>query len=124
MVERTMASDHILILGDHNHHALAAVISSLGFSPVVWSSALHSLEKLRTSHVNAVVIDRDVTHTDVLEFILNVQDIDHSMPIIVIGKRKHDHTDQAICEQDRVTYIQTTSTDPELSATLFHLLKA
>lgn len=123
MVEHDMESDHILILGDHNHHALATVLAGLGFSPVVWSSALHSLEKLRTRRVSAVVIDRDVTHADVLEFILNVKDIDKAIPIIVVGDRKHDRTDPAIRQQNQVTYVQVASNDPALPDTLLQLLK-
>ncbi len=120
--ETNSRSNTILILGDHNHHGLEGALADLGFTPVVWSSALHSLDKLRSQPIHAVVIDRDVAHADVLEFILNVRDINAHIPIVVVAHRKQDQTDEAMRQQSQVIYIQASSQDPQLCETLSQLL--
>lgn len=117
-----MTSQFILILGDHNHHDLETAIARLGFTTMLWSSALHSLEKLRSQPVQAVVIDRDVAHADVLEFILNVRDINAHIPIVVVAQHKQDATDEAMRQQSQVTYIQASCQDPKFKKTLLELL--
>ena len=120
--EIDVTSQGILILGDHNHHGLETTLATLGFSTMLWSSALHSLEKLKTYPVRAVVIDRDVAHADVLEFILNVRDINAHIPIVVVAHHKQDHTDEAMRQQSQVTYIKASPQDTQLSNTLSQLL--
>jgi len=67
-----MAPPRVLILGDHNRHELADMLSSLGFSPTVWSSSIHYLAELRDNDAAAVVVDRDFTHADVLQFLFGI----------------------------------------------------
>jgi two-component SAPR family response regulator len=60
----------------------------------------HSLEKLRHGKFAAILVDRKCTHADVLEFILNVRDINENISVIVIGTAEDERIDKTILEQD------------------------
>ncbi|NQV32956.1 MAG: hypothetical protein HQ515_09690 [Phycisphaeraceae bacterium] len=102
-----MTQPRVLILGDHNCHELADMISSLGFSPAVWGSSMHCLAKLRDNDSAAVVVDLDFVHADVLKFLFDVQEINDSITIVVVGCAVDDQVDQAIVSQTRAVFVDS-----------------
>lgn len=100
-----MNSQDVLVLGNHANRDLVEILSSIGFTPQVWGSMRHSLEKLFHQRFVAVIIDRKFTHADVLEFILNVRDIDKKVPVVVIGNETEEKIAQKIAKQDYITVI-------------------
>lgn len=92
----TMKSQAVLVLGHHANRDLVQTLSRVGFPPQVWGSMRHSLDKLRHQKFAAVIIDRKFTHADVLEFILNVRDINHKIPVLVIGPGQDEQMDRKI----------------------------
>jgi DNA-binding NtrC family response regulator len=100
-----MKSQAILVLGNHAKGDLVQILLSAGFVPQMWGSALHSLEKLRRRRFAAVIVDRKFTRADVLEFILNVRDINQQIPVVVIGCGKDDRIDAKIRRQDYTTVL-------------------
>lgn len=100
-----MNSKAVLILGNHANRNLIKTVSKTGFVPQVWGSMRHSLDKLQHQRFAGIIIDRKLTHADVLEFILNVRDVDKHIPVVVIGRGKDERTDRKIAKQNYVTII-------------------
>lgn len=97
--ELIMNSQAVLVLGNHAHSHLVEVLSGLGFDSQVWGSMQHSLDKLRHNKFAAILVDLEFTRADVLEFILNVRDLDREVPVVVIGKVKDGRIDNMIARQ-------------------------
>lgn len=95
-----MNSQAVLILGNHANRDLVQAVASTGLAPQVWGSMRHSLDKLVHERFAAVVIDRKFTHADVLEFILNVRDIDKTIPVVVVGPGQDEQIERKIVNQD------------------------
>lgn len=100
-----MNSQKVLILGSHAHRDLVQAVTRMGFIPQVWGSIRHSLDKLRRERFAAVVIDRKFTHADVLEFILNVRDINERIPVVVLGSGKDEQIEKKIASQDHTVVL-------------------
>ncbi len=96
-----MNSQAVLVLGNHANKDLVEVLSSIGFAPQVWGSMQHSLDKLRHEKFAAILVDLKFTHADVLEFILNVRDIDKEVPVVVVGTVEDERIDRTIVKQAR-----------------------
>lgn len=94
-----MNSQAVLVLGNHARRDLVEVLSGLGFASQVRGSMQHSLDKLRHEKFAAVLVDLEFTRADVLEFILNVRDIDKEVPVVVIGTVKDERIDRMIVKQ-------------------------
>lgn len=94
-----MNSQAVLVLGNHANKDLVNVLSNIGFAPQVWGSMQHSLDKLRHEKFAAILVDLKFTHADVLEFILNVRDIDKKVPVVVIGTVEDERIDRKIVKQ-------------------------
>lgn len=100
-----MSSQAVLILGNHANRDLAQAVANAGFAPQVWGSMRHSLDKLVRERFAAVVIDRKFTRADVLEFILNIRDIDKTIPVVVVGPGKDERIERKIVDQDHTVVL-------------------
>ena len=118
-----MNSEAVLVLGNHAKSDLVQTLLSAGFVPQMWASALHSLEKLRRRTFAAVIVDRRFTNADVLEFILNVRDINEQIPVVVIGSGKDERIDAKIRRQDRTMILNGSRSDNTLGEKLVHALR-
>jgi FixJ family two-component response regulator len=118
-----MDSQAVLVLGNHANRELAQMLSGIGFVPRVWGSMRHSLDKLRHEKFTAVIVDRKFTHADVLEFVLNVRDIDQDIPLIVIGPGKDEKMDVRIKRQNRTIILAGSEGDDSLAEKLARVLK-
>jgi DNA-binding NtrC family response regulator len=83
------------------------MLSGLGLASTIWGSALHCLEKLRNDHVRAVVVDRDFTQADILQFLLYVKEIDATVTVVVFGRPGEDQVDQALVNQTRAVFVDS-----------------
>ena len=117
-----MVSKNVLVLGNHSRHLLPNILKKLGFSPDVRVSVLHSVLHLQTQPVAAVVVDRDFTHADVLEFLLNVKDIDDSLPVVVVGQKRGDAVERALRTQQQAVFIDGKRTQEGLALKLAAIL--
>ena len=117
-----MVSKNVLVLGNHSRHLLPNILKDLGFSPDIRGSVLHSLEHLQKQRVAAVVVDRDFTHADVLEFLLNVKDIDDSLPVVVVGRTGRDSVEQALRSQRQAAFIDDSKNKKALASKLGNIL--
>lgn len=118
-----MNSQAVLVLGHHANRDLVEILSHIGFIPQVWGSMRHTLDKLLHQKFAAVIVDRKFTHADVLEFILNVRDIDQQIPVIVIGSGSDERIDKKIRRQGRTIILNGCGRDDTLGDKLAHALK-
>jgi DNA-binding NtrC family response regulator len=117
-----MNSQTVLILGDHARVDLVAVLSRAGFAPQVRGSVQHCLDKLRQEKFAVILVDREFTRADVLEFILNVRDIDQNTPIVVIGPGRDEKIDKTILKQGHTALITEAESDDKLGDKLAQVL--
>ncbi len=117
-----MDSQAVLVLGNHANTELAEILSRFGFVPQVWGSMRHSLDKLRHQQFGAVLVDRKFTRADVLEFVLNVRDIDKKVPVLVIGSGPEE-IDREIARQRRTAILAAVRDGDELTDRLRDIVK-
>lgn len=117
-----MNSQAVLVLGNHANRNLVNVLSGLGFAPQVWGSMQHSLDKLRHEKFAAILVDLEFTHADVLEFILNVRDIDKKVPVVVIGTVKDERLDRMLVKQDHTIILREFESKDRLAEKLAQAL--
>jgi FixJ family two-component response regulator len=117
-----MNSQFVLVLGNHANRDLVEVLSGLGFASQVWGSMQHSLEKLRQQKFTAILVDQKFTKADVLEFILNVRDIDKKVPVVVIGNGRDRRIDRKIAKQDNTTVLGEVESSNNLAEKLKQIL--
>jgi DNA-binding NtrC family response regulator len=92
----------VLVLGTRESKGLIEVLFDVGFTPIVRQRMQAVLEKLRPGLFAAIIVDRNHVDVDVLEFVLNVRDIDEQTPIVVIGQATDTQNDQALLSQRRI----------------------
>ena len=118
-----MNSKDVLVLGTHANRDLVQSLSSVGFVPQVWGSMRHTLEKLVHNRFAAVIVDRKFTNADVLEFILNVRDINQEIPVVVIGSGNDERIDRKISKLGRTIMLNGSERDDKLGDKLIQALK-
>ncbi len=118
-----MNSKDILVLGNHAHRDLTQSLSGVGFIPQVWGSMRHTLDKLLHQRFAAIIVDRKFTNADVLEFILNVRDINKEIPVVVIGPGSDERIDRKIRKQNCTIILNGSDKDGTLGEKLAHALK-
>ncbi len=118
-----MNSQTVLVLGNHANRELVKTLSHVGFVPQVWGSMRHSLDKLLHQRFAAVIVDQKFTNADVLEFILNVRDINQQIPVVVIGSGGDERIDGKISRLSRTIILNGSGQDDELGERLVHALK-
>jgi DNA-binding NtrC family response regulator len=82
----------------------------------------HSLEKIRHQKFTAIIVDQKFTKVDILEFVLNVRDIDKKVPIVVIGNGADEKIARKIAKQDHTTVLGEDESGNRLAETLDQVL--
>jgi len=118
-----MSTQAVLVLGNHANRDLVKILSHVGFVPQVWGSMRHSLDKLLHQSFAAVIVDRKFTNADVLEFILNVRDINQQIPVIVIGPGSDERIDKKISRIGRTIILNGSGRDDKLGEKLAQVLR-
>lgn len=81
------------------------------------------LDKLVHKRFAAVVIDRKAVDDDILEFILNVRDIDKTIPVAIIGRGKDEQIERKIINQDNTIILAEIEKAETLAQKLADALK-
>lgn len=92
-------SKTILVLGINHKSDLEETLFNLGFIPIFRKDILPALEKLRHDRFKLVIMDLRSLDVDVLEFILNVRDINSRIPVLVLGDSKSCLNHQDVLDQ-------------------------
>jgi FixJ family two-component response regulator len=117
-----MNSQAVLVLGNHANRDLVKTLSRVGFAPQVWGSMRHSLEKLVHQRFTAVIVDRKFTSADILEFVLNVRDINQQIPVVIIGSGSDKRIDKKIIRLGHTIILNGSGRDNTLGERLAHVL--
>lgn len=100
-----MKSTAVLVLGRYGNTDLIETLFNMGFAPLVRETLPEALDKLRHDRFAMIVVDRRHVDVDVLEFVLNVRDIDATIPVAVVGQSATGgQEDKILCAQRR-TYL-------------------
>ena len=75
----------VLVLGRRESNETADVVFDAGYTPVLRESIMSAIAALRRGRFRAIVVDCEHTAVDVLEFVLNVRDVDADVPIHVLN---------------------------------------
>jgi two-component SAPR family response regulator len=118
-----MNSRDVLVLGNHANRDLVNVLSKIGFIPQLWGSMQHSLDRVRHEKFAAIFIDRKFTRADVLEFILNVRDINREIPVVVIGPAKDERAEKKIRRMAHTIILNGSERNDMLGEKLVHALE-
>jgi DNA-binding NtrC family response regulator len=105
MNRTVMDESNVLILGDQQRHQIENSLKLMNYTPIVRASVDHCLDLLRNYFYFAVLIDRAFSPADVLEFVLNVRDIDCDVLIIIIGRSEDEPLDPKIQQQGNIAFV-------------------
>lgn len=89
-----MDRSSVLVLGSYKNGDLIEVLHDAGLEPVIRGTMLEALDKIRHASFSAVVVDRDVSDVDLLEFAFNVRDYRPDIPIVIVGEKRRTPTDR------------------------------
>ena len=104
-----MYSDSILVLGQKERSDIARLLYEQGFTPLVRDNMQKILEKLGHDDITAVVMDTDNASTDIIEFVLNVRDINQDVPIVIVGTEVTANEVQALERQHNIVILNEYS---------------
>jgi len=91
-----MDSSSVLVLGSYADKEFIKKLFNIGLSPLVRESIQASIYKLRHQQFAGILVDRNSTRAHVLEFVLNVRDIDRDIPIVISGPEDDRVLDKAL----------------------------
>ena len=94
----------VLVLAEECAEITEALFG-IGFTPLVCERMHGALDRLRHERFAAVVVDPTRMDVDVLEFVLNVRDIDAETPVIVVGESRDTQTDLVLQSQRQVILV-------------------
>ena len=112
----------VLVLSrDENSYVLESVFS-IGLAPVVRDDMHEALDKIRHDRFAMIVVDRNRADVDVLEFILNVRDIDVELPVVVIGQEGYKADTEILKDQPKTFLVEEFDTADEVARELERVL--
>lgn len=117
-----MRSQAVLVLGTYANRNLIEVLFNIGFSPLVREDIQGALTKLRHEQFTAIVVDRKYANTDVLEFVLNVRDIDKEIPVVVLGKLTDEAVHRTLQNQNQTIVVEEIGNTEKLAEKLEQIL--
>ncbi len=95
-------SNIVFVLSNNNQSTLVDTLFNLGYIPILRGAMLEALNKIRHEGFAAIFVDRHHINEDVLEFILNVRDIDAQISVVVVGESENRLEDKAIVNQHNI----------------------
>lgn len=101
-------SSIVLVLGEEERSELMEMLFELGYLPLMRKDILNALDKIRHEKCAAVFLDQSHEDVDVLEFILNVRDIDSRIPVIVVGQLEDESHRRIIFRQEHLFLLNGT----------------
>jgi DNA-binding NarL/FixJ family response regulator len=113
-----MKSQSVLVLGTYANKGLVDIILGIGLVPLVKGNIQDVLDKLRHEQFGAIVVDQRYANPDVLEFILNVRDIDKQIPVVVLGKLSDEAVRKTLAGQRQTMIVEDTADGNKLAARL------
>ena len=76
---------NVLILTENTNSKTVSIINKSKFLPLLCNTILSSSDLLKHHSISAIVIDKQHQKVDSLEFILNVNELNSTIPILMIN---------------------------------------
>jgi hypothetical protein len=114
---------NVLILGRQDLLEFPKAIRALGCIPITRGSVIQCYKQLKSEAIYAVIVECNFTHADVLEFILNVRDLDRSVPIIVVGQSSDQEVQKKLATLESVYMLSISLEDQKQTDKLEAALK-
>jgi CheY-like chemotaxis protein len=112
-------NDVIVILEGTDCRNLARLLPRWGYSIIVVDNMMNALYRVDHHDLAAVIMDGNEV-VDALEFVLNVREIDETLPIIIIRPSMAEDVRQVLRERPHVYFVSTKDDDfhPRVKSTL------
>ncbi|HUW33644.1 MAG TPA: hypothetical protein VM223_18710 [Planctomycetota bacterium] len=117
-----MTTDSVLVLGTGENLELRERLFDTGFAPLIRGTTSDVIKTLRRGQFAAIVVDADHVSVDLLEFVLNVRDVNADVPVLIIGGQPDPRTGKMLRSQQRIHMLRTTGRSPELARRLRRVL--
>lgn len=101
-----MRETDVLVIGTNDSDDLLEALLERGCTAAVSDHIEGAVRKLRHGEFGLVFIDRDHIEADLVELVLNVRDVDASVPILVIGCVADREVDEQL-RQHEATHFMT-----------------
>ena len=112
----------VLILGRAGKGNLGKLVFELGLSAVVRERMQDALDRLRRGGFAAILVDQDHVEVDVLEFVLNVRDIDKHVPVFVVGRSQDDNAEKTATVLHATSFLDKSEVREKLAEELEKVL--
>lgn len=104
-MELNVTVSTVLLLTGRHSNGLQEILVQKGLEPLVRDNIRACLDTLRHETVRAVVVDGTRTQEDLLEAVLNIRDVDASVPCIVLCPASSEHLLKLLSRVPRVHVI-------------------
>ncbi|MBD3257984.1 hypothetical protein GF377_06090 [candidate division GN15 bacterium] len=108
----------VVVLEDRDHRNLSRVLTQWGYSMIVVDDMIKALDRIDHYDLAAAIVNHD--DMDALEFVLNVRELDETLPVIIIGSQLEQDVEQVLRERQPVYFVSTQDEDfrPKVRDTL------
>ncbi len=117
-----MKSQAVLVLGTYANKGLIDILFGIGLAPLVRDSIQGILDKLRHEQFGVIIADCKYANIDILEFVLNVRDIDEQTLVVVLGKLNDEAVRKTLTSQKQTTIVEDTEDSNKLAGRLEQIL--
>ena len=76
----------VLLLTNDEQSDLAETLLKLGYIPLIRQNMITALRDIQREFVAIIILDLKSTKIDVLEFVINVRDIDQYIPVVIVDE--------------------------------------
>ncbi len=108
----------LLVLGSEGNRTFRETLRELHMNPTFLGSMEAILYALRHSQAVAVLVDRDRSEADDLELVLNIRDLDETIPIFLVGSPAQRQTETLLWRQPATFLINKPLSDTSLGQEL------
>jgi len=120
-----MNRDIVLLLSKRKLTSLISALAKASFQVVLCGGIADVLRALRHEREALLLVDAEHSDVDVLEVLLNVRDIDQTVPILVIGDAQIPREcDQLMQSLQRVVFVSKTAVPDQILSELTKIVEA
>ena len=117
-----MRTTRILLLGSRESRPLLERLLGLGLEPLLREGILSTLSTLRRGSFAVIAVDPEHLAIDLLEFVLNVRDIDGRIPIAILGEPPDARIRDTLASQPGVHVLPAEETATTFADHLLHIM--
>lgn len=113
----------VLVVGSDVNKELLDSLFEAGLTPLVLADMTDAMNRLHRAGLAAVILDRDHTDIDALEFVLNVRDIEGRIPVFLTGGSAREARENLLLEQPGIFVIDRDRSPDALAEAVDQVVK-